>query len=302
MCEVTKIVSEPQIWNSITIAILSALPQEPQLQCYPPCDDTHLDLPSNLFPWSILPPDKLCYLTLHGCYGGSTLAVRNLTSFGLAGDEGFDHMDLYLYSFLPFISNNKSLVSLTLSHCSFPHRKELSWVTPIKLPKLKTLRLTGVEELSGLVSLIEVPALESLFSIRISTREHVSPLDDNPVTHLQVCVGSDDGFHLLYDTPYGNDEFARDWVDLTHNAGASPALVRFEVQGPCYRGDDERFPPFFENAMVLETSAPFVDSYPNFWVDVEDIGPRLATLRLEVVEGMAPGVATLVEEFVERRF
>jgi hypothetical protein len=60
--------------------------------------------------------------------------------------------------------------------------------------------------------------------------------------------------------------------------------------------------PLFVNAKVFEIGASFADPwYHNFWKDVENIGPQLTTLRLEVIEGMAPMMATSVKKFVKAR-
>ena len=267
--------------------------------------DEYLELPDNLFLWSLLPPDKLRHLTLHGCYGGPILAVRNLTSFELAGDEdqGFDRIALNHDSFLPLITGSPSLVSLTLEYCSFTNHERSSRVAPVKLPKLKSLQLKDVRGLSDFVRLIEVPALESLSSIHVSTRKHVSLFQEVRV-YFEVRAENDDGFHLLYETPDGN-HLGLEWVGLTRIAGSSPSLVRFEGQGPCAGIDDKRevsLLPLFINARILEIAAPFAGFHRGFWMDVEKIGPQLTTLRLEIVEEMAPEVATSVKEFVETRF
>jgi len=104
--------------------------------------DSHLKLPEDTFCWGTSPPTKLYHLSLHGCYGGPIWAVRNLTSFELAGDaDAFDPIELKTHTFLPFISGSPSLVSLSLSNCSFPDRAQSSQVTPSELSQLKSLRL-----------------------------------------------------------------------------------------------------------------------------------------------------------------
>ena len=126
-------------------------------------NDTHMKLPGNLFHWGSLPPTKLRHLVLHGCYGGPIQAICNLTSFELSGGpDDLDPIELDQHTFLPFISNNPSLVSLRLSECSFPRRALLSRITPVKLPELKSLRLTRIYGLSGVSGLIEVPPLQDV--------------------------------------------------------------------------------------------------------------------------------------------
>ena len=266
--------------------------------------DSHLNFPKDLFLWGSLPPTRLRHLTLDGCYGGPILAVRNLTSFELAGVEGgFDPIELTQRSFLPFISESPSLVSLTLSHCSFPDHDKLLQATPVKLPRLKTLRLVGVYGSSGLPGLIEIPAFKTLSSLHISARKQ-EPHYRLHTVGFEVRAESDDGFQLFYDT-YNDDEVPLEWQNLTRNADPSLSLVRFEGQD---LGDGEDYEMevsplvLFARAKVLEIGAPFAGLwYRNFWKDIGAIGPQLSTLRLEVIEGMAPVVARSVKEFVEAR-
>ena len=126
---------------------------------------THLGFPGQLFHWGNFPPTELRHLALHGCYGGTIRAVRNLTSFELAAEDGSDSIPLNQHTFLPFISGSPSLVSLHLLRCSFPGRAQLSRVTPAKLPELKSLQLMEIEGLSGFPGLIEVPAFKALSSL-----------------------------------------------------------------------------------------------------------------------------------------
>ena len=129
-------------------------------------DDTYTDLRRYLFGWNASPPIRLRHLTLHGCYGGLIPSIKNLTSFELAGVEHFAPIELDQRTFLPFVSGNKSLVSLSLAHCSFPV-PELPRVIPIKLSGLKTLRLSNIRKSPGFPSLIEIPALKALSSLHI---------------------------------------------------------------------------------------------------------------------------------------
>ena len=260
---------------------------------------TYLKFPKDLFCWAIQPPAELRHLSLRGCYGDPIQAVRNLTSFELVGSKGADAIELTQSSFLPFISGNTSLVSLTLSRCDFPDPEKSSLVTPVKLLKLKTLRLKDVYGFSALTSLVQIPALKTLSSLRLTAQRHL--LSYYEIVYFQVRAESDDGFQLFYDTPA--NELTWDWHDLTRGADTSPALVRFEGQNPKGNFEMKVSPlPLFVNAKVLEIGVSFTDSwYPNFWDDVENIGPQLTTLRLEIVEETAPEVATSVKKFVEAR-
>ena len=261
--------------------------------------DTHLEFPKALFFWGSSPPTALRHLTLHGCYGGPILDVRNLTSFELAGDpEAFDPIGLDQVTFLPFLSNNPSLVSLSLSHCGFPDRSQLSQVTPIELPELKTLQLIGIYGLSSFSGLVRVPALQGLSSLRISAREnHCCP-------DFLVHAESGDGFQLSYDA--NCREVAPGWLDITNGADPSPAFVRFgrwDFCGELVRGAGVSPLVLFSGARVLEISASFASHwYHDFWEDLEKVGPQLATLRLEVIEGIKPAVAGSVETLARVRF
>ena len=263
--------------------------------------DVQLEFPERLFLWGVSPPTALRHLTLHGCYGGPILAIRNLTTFELAGAPDFSPIELNRGTFLPFISGNSSLVSLSLLHCSFPDRPQLSQVTPIKLPKLKTLRLMSVDGISGFPGLVHVPAFKRLSSLRISAWRNA--LD--PCVDFLIHAESGDGFQLLYDATCFF-EAASDWLGLTDSADPSPVFVRFERRelGRVRAGGMRTSPlVFFSSAKVLEISAPFTGYwYRDFWGDLEKIGPQLTTLRLGVIEGTGPEVSKSVEELVRARF
>ena len=262
-----------------------------------------LELPKTLFSWGVSPPTELRHLALHNCYGGPILAVRNLTSFELTGvKEVYIPMELDQDTFLPFISGNPSLVSLSLSHCSFPDRAQLSQVTPVKLPRLKSLRLMDMSELSGFPGLVDVPALNTLSSLRISARERGRGFY---TADFLIRAENDVGFQLSYNTPH-NHEAELDWLGVMCDADPHLTFVRLEGQeiDPTKQKQMETSPlPLFVNAKVMEIGASFARrSYRDFWKDLRKVGPQLTTLRLEVVEGMKPAVATSVEKLVRARF
>ena len=267
--------------------------------------DTHLNFPRDLFSWIILPPTKLRHLTLQGCYGGPIRAARNLTSFELAGEDGFDPIELTRRTFLPFISGSPSLVSLTLTHCAFPDREKLSRVTPVKLSELRTLRLVGVYELPSLPGLIEVPAFKTLSSLHISTRKQESSFGFHYSNHFEVRAENDDGFQLVYDCT-NDDELASEWLGITHNANPSPAFVRFEGRNLDPSKDSKvevSLLPLFVNAKVLEIGSSFSHLWSReLWRDLEKTGPQLTTIRLDVVEGMSQTIlGESVEKFAQAR-
>ena len=265
--------------------------------------DTHLELPRTIFFWVFLPPTKLRHLSLRRCYGGPIQVVRNLTSFELVGDtDALDPIELDQDTFLPFISGSPSLESLSLTHCSFPDRAQLSRVTRVRLPDLKSLRLMDIHELSGFPGLVDVPAIKTLSSLRISVQKNDRGYPNS--TQFLLHAGSDDGFQLFYsaDSDY---KAASEWLDITYNADPTPALVLFEGKGPnpITEGMATSPLPLFVNAKVLEIGAFFVDLwYTEFWKDLEKVGPQLTTLRLEVTEGMRPEVVGLVERLARARF
>ena len=189
--------------------------------------------PNDIFRWESLPPTKLRHLTLHGCYSDPTQAIRNLTSFELSGlNYANDPMELDQDTFLPFISSNPSLVSLSLAHCRFPDHEWLSGVAAVQLPELRTLRLMGARGLSRFPSLIDVPAFRTLSSLRILVHEPSSAgFSDG---RFLVRAESDDGFQLLYDT-FNHSKAASCWLGLTRHADPSLAFVRFEGGGVLIR-------------------------------------------------------------------
>ena len=265
--------------------------------------DTHMELPRDLFCWKFLPPTKLRHLALHGCYGGPIQAIRNLTSLELSGDvDACDPMELDQRTFLPLISNSPSLVSIHLSHCSFPDRTLLSRVTPVKLSELKSLRLMDIYRLPGFSGLVEVPAFKTLSALWISAVKRESHFYDT--FDFLVRAESDNGFQLFYDTSI-DDEVTSYWIGVTDEAEPTPAFVRFEGELDLARENEMEVSPFplFADAKILEIGASFANPwYRDFWKDLGEVGPQLTTLRLEVTEGMSPAVAKSVKEFVEARF
>ena len=270
----------------------------------------HLTIPEKLFRWEFSPPTELRHLALRGCFGSLIHAARNLTSFELVDiPYPSDPIELDEYTFLPFtISGSPSLVSLYLTHCRFPDRAALSRVTPVKLPELNSLRLIGIYGLSSFPGLIDIPAFKTLSSLQVSTRKRrrsaIGYYETDP-TNFLVRTEGDDGFQLFYDIPRG-DEVVSDWLSITHGAGPSPGFVRFEgrERGLTEENKVEVSPlPLFVDAKVLEFGAPFTSIwYRSLWKDLEKVGPQLATLRLEVTEGMDPGVAKSVKKLVKARF
>ena len=206
-------------------------------------------------------------------------------------------MEIDQHTFLPFISGSPSLVSLSLSHCEFPDRIQSSRTIAVKLSELKSLRLMGVCGFPGFHSLIDVPALEALSLLRISTRSPDTPYDF--LAHAE----SADGFQLSYDALTIND-LGSNWLGIMYNADPSPVFVRFEgreLDLMVWRAAPP--PSLLVNAKVLEIGASFVKLwFPEFRKDLGKVGPHLNTLRLEVIEGMNPAVAKSVEKLVRARF
>jgi len=226
--------------------------------------------------------------------------VRNLTSLELdGGRSALDFIELDQFSFLPFISSNRSLVSLSLSRCSFPDPAQLLSVTPAILPELKSLRLTDDHGLSGFPSLVDVPAFKSLTSLRVSVRSYFFGFPT--LAHAE----SNDGFQLSYDHPDDADMLS-DWLGVVYGADPNLSFIRFDGRQPESRVKNEMvtFPPsFFVKAKVLEFGYSFARlGYPDLWEHLERVGPQLATLRLGVIEGMKPEIAQSVEKLVKARF
>jgi len=265
------------------------------------------NFPKDVFRWDSLPPTGLHHLTLRGCCIDPTQAVRNLTSFELSGLAYASYpMELDQHTFLPFISASPSLISLSLAHCKFPPREELSGVTPIRLPELRSLRLMGARKLPSFPRLVDVPAFNTLSSLRMLAHE---PSDAGFYDgYILVHAESDDGFQLLYDTS-NHGRAAKGFLTLTYNANPSLTFVCFEGRE---RGSRKlkgaSLLPLFVNAEVLGISASFTDMYfyrfwkeHGFWKDLEGVGSQLTTLRLEVTEVMDKEVAKSVENLVEAR-
>lgn len=271
--------------------------------------DTHLVFPNVLFDWRERPPADLHQLILRGCYGGPILSVRNLTSFELAGVRYWDPILLDQRTFFPFISASPSLVSLSLTRCKVPDRSKLLDITPLELPQLRTLRLTNVHGSHGLPYLLKIPALKTLSSLHILTQKRREGRDT--IIDFRVQAQSDDGFQFSFDVldlnsnDEHNDRLVLEWLTAMHDADPRPTFVRFEGRDfdPKVHYDIKGSPlSLIINAKVLEVDASSVGHwYPNFWGDLEKIGPQLTTLRLGVTQSTERAVATSVKKFVKTR-
>ena len=262
------------------------------------------NFPKDMFRLESLPPSRLRHLTLRGCCGDPAQAIRNLTSLELSGlSYANDRMELDQHTFLPFISASPSLVSLSLADCTFPRREELSGVTPVRLPELRSLRLMAARKLPSFPSLIDVPAFNTLSSLRVLFNQ---PSYDG---YFLVRAESDDGFQLLYDTD-DHIRAAKGWLGLTRNADPSLTFVRFEGReyGSLRKLKGASLLPLFANVEVLEIGDSFTNIYyyrfwkkHGFWEDLERVGPQLTTLRLEITGSANREVAKSVEKLVEAR-
>ena len=239
---------------------------------------SYLKLPEDLLCWESFPPTQLRRLTLHGCFDGPIQAVRTLTSFELAGvmnASSSGEIVLHEHTFLPFLSGSPSLASLCLSYCIFPDLAQLSRVTPIRLPKLKSLQLIFFDGLPSFPGLIDVPAFKILSSLRILAMRPACALYyfSDPDSYLHAK--GDDEPQPSYDEP-DSDDLISDWLGLMRNADPTLALVRFGGQEPGPPGDDQPKVsplPLFVNAKVLEIGAFFADLwYKDFWEDLGEVG------------------------------
>ena len=265
--------------------------------------NTHLAFPRDLFSWRISPPTKLRHLALHGCHGGPILAASNLTSLELTGDpDAVDCLQLDKHTFLPLISKSPSLVSLHLSHFSFPEGARLYGVATT-LPELKSLKLIDITRLNQFSGLIKVPAFKTLTKLLISTQKQ-TPNDDRfyDITNVLVRAENDGGFQLVYDAPAG--DVANCWLGITHGAKPRPEFVRFEGQPGMEEDGIKVSPlPLYANAKILEIPVYFARPwYRGFWRDLEGVGPQLTTLRLEVTDDTSSKIARLVKKFIKARF
>ena len=270
---------------------------------------THLNFPNVLFDWRETPPADLHHLILRGCYGGPVRSARNLTSFELAGIRYWDPIMLDQRTFLPFISASPSLVSLSLTRCQAPDRSKLLKVTPLELPQLRTLRLTNFHGSHGLPYLLEIPALKALSSLHILTQKRRE--GRYTAIDFRVQAQSEDGFQFSFDVldlnsnEETNDRLVLEWLAAMHDADPRPTFVRFEGRDfdPKVHYNIKGSPlSLIINARVLEVDASSVSHwYPNFWGDLEKIGPQLTTLRLGVTQRTERAVATSVKKFAKTR-
>ena len=136
------------------------------------------------------------------------------------------------------------------------------------------------------MNIIEVPAFKApplLLRISIRTHGHATP-----GSCFHIHVEGDDRFQLVYDTPTTMIPFDTHmtWSHKWH---------RLELEG--------RDPNTSKEFRMNVSPLPLFSSTPRFlklelslliwylWNDLENIGPQLTTLHLDIIEGIDPGVS-----------
>ena len=241
-------------------------------------------------------PPSLHSLTYVGAWSTFFASVSNLTSFAFEGDcgsEGTSVEDVRL-----FLQNNQSLQSLQFKYVDFEGDPE---GPPVHLPNLRSLSIgIAYKELS---TIIRVPALSRLSSLRISLQQYGS---------AYTLHSTGDG--IAFSAKCFAREFAETWEDFTGYARPAIRHVRLE-DGPevdsC--GDHVTFLSLLSDAHTLEIG----DGYFPFWYhgfvcDLKQLGPQLKIIRFAVSDELEPFMGSdehwgsffldRIEELVKYRF
>lgn len=145
--------------------------------------DPLLELLKSLFGWRAFPPTKLRHPTLHP--QPDLLRV------------GWDPGCLRPNGTRPGHAPSVDFQQPISSHCGFPNRARLSRVTPVRLPKLTSLRSMCTSALPGFPGLMDVPAFKTLSSLRIPARETTAGFCFSN-TNFLVHAENDDGSQPSY--------------------------------------------------------------------------------------------------------
>ena len=249
---------------------------------------------NHLFSTSPFTP-TLRSLTYMGRWGGMTMGVNNLTSFGYVGD-GLN--TTRVEDFRLFLLNNCSLESLDLDSVDFEGE---SIGPPACLSNLKSLSV-GLAD-STFPNIFRVPALLHLSSLKIGSEGDCHTLDAT-------------GEGIAFSARCFPGDIAKIWEDFTGYARPIIRHVHLDDNGPidCDEYKDLTLVPVFSHAHTLEIGLRYLpDWYDRFLDDLKQLGPQLKTIRFAIPEELEPFVGDVefrgdsalldtIEDLVQYRF
>ena len=217
-------------------------------------------------------PPTLRSLTYVGTWSTFFASVNNLTSFVFESDCGPGGTSVEAVRL--FMLNNQSLESLEFKYVDFEGDPK---GPPVHLPNLKSLSIgIAYKELS---TIIRVPALSRLSSLRISSQQHGS---------LYTLHATGDG--ITFFAKCLAREFTETWEDFTGYARPTIHHVRLE-DGPevdsC--GDHVTLLSLLSDVHTLEIGdCYFPFWYPGFMCDLKQLGPQLKIIRFAISDELEP--------------
>ena len=253
-------------------------------------------------------PQQRCFLpnlrsvVFKGRWNDSLAQLNNLSSLSIE-----THWPLDSERFRLFMSNNRSLESLKLSVRIVGTTKG----PPIDLSNLKSLSSTYCCSLRGVSAIIRVPALERLSSLLIS-------LGGPGASRVRRFGATGDGISLTVKSWIHDAE--EDWRNLTEHTRPSLLCVRIHGQRPMgmfdYSDISTVVSTLMADAHTLEIGLTYSMWWGDtFWRELNQLGPRLKTVRFEVSDKVEPFVDPTsarylpndclfdeIEELVKRRF
>lgn len=233
--------------------------------------DEETDYANYLFSTPPFPP-TLRSLTYVGAWSPLIAPVNNLTSFTFEGDCGLEGTNLEVVRL--FLSNNRSLESLEFNYADFEGDPK---GPPVHLPNLKSLSI-GITY-KGLWTIIRVPALGRLSSLRVSLQQ-------------DVCVYTlhATGEGIAFSARCFAREFGETWEDFTGYVKPIIHHIRLE-DGPVVDdcSDHITFRPLLSDVRTLEIGNGYFPLwYRGFLHDLKQLGPQLKVIRFAISEDLEP--------------
>ena len=226
------------------------------------------------------------------------MQVNNLISFTFTNYN----LQIDMETFRSFISNNRSLESLSIK---YPEFRGSSKGLPVSLFNLKSFSI-GIHT-KNLSTIIRIPALQRLSSLWISM--------DGEDEEFTLCA-TGDGITLSTKSDLRN--IAEVWQDLTGYVRPTIRHIRLYDDGGYYPhggGDGVTAVSLFTDVHTLEIGKTYWTSWYNGFVeDLKYLGPQLKTIRFAISDEHEPfkgrdeeyadwgGDLDKIEELVKFRF
>lgn len=218
-------------------------------------------------------PPTLRLISFKGSWDGSVTQVNNLISFTFENYK--DKTDIE--TFRSFISNNRSLESLSLKYANF---EGTSRGLPVSLFNLKSFNIDF--HAKNLSTIIRIPALQRLSSLWIS-------MDEGDVEFTLRATG--DG--IMLSTKSYLQNVAEAWQDLTGYVRPTIRHIRLyddvEDDEPHVGGDGMTVVSLLTDVHTLEIGRHYWTRWYNGFVDdLKHLGPQLKTIRFAISDEHEP--------------